>query len=149
MALPPFREDGWLPEGHHGATWEEVALRFAGEPESKRSLVLAGLLRWRAAALEKGMAGLVILDGSFVSSKETPGDFDLVFLYDEATEALLRKDPEARKLTDYQACRALGLLGDIFALPASLQRVSPLPGGLDMFDFDRRGRPKGVIEVSL
>ena len=36
MALPAFREDGWLPEGHHAATWQEVALRFGGEPSSRR-----------------------------------------------------------------------------------------------------------------
>lgn len=87
--------------------------------------------------------------GSFISRKETPGDFDLVFLYDEATEALARNDPQARELTDYQACHALGFLGDIFALPASVQELSPLFGGMDMFDFDRQGTPKGVIEVLL
>ena len=92
MALPAFREDGWLPEGHHGATGQEVALRFGGEPNSRRSLVLSSLLQWRDTVRDKGMAGLVILDGSFVSSKEAPDDFDLVFSYDEATEALLLTD---------------------------------------------------------
>ena len=95
------------------------------------------------------MAGRILLDGSFVSSKEAPGDFDLVFSYDEGTEALARNDAEARKLIDYQACRALGFLGDVFALPASLQKSSPLLSGLDMFDFDRQGKPKGVVEVLL
>lgn len=149
MALPAFREDGWLPKGHYAATWQEVALRFGGEPNSRRSLVLASLLQWRDAVQGKGMAGLVILDDSFVSSKEAPGDFDLVFSYDAATELLVRTDPEARKLTDYQACRRLGFLGDVFALPASLLIFSPLLGGLDMFDLDRQRKPKGVIEVLL
>ena len=149
MALPAFREDGWLPEGHYAATWQEVVLRFAGEPDSPRAVILSSLLKWRDAVRTSGMAGLVILDGSFISSKETPGDFDLVFSYDEATEALIRNDPDARKLTDYQACRALGFLGDIFALPASLQKFSPMLSGLNMFDFDRQGKPKGVIEVLI
>jgi hypothetical protein len=112
-------------------------------------LVLSSLLQWRDAVRDKGMAGLVILDGSFVSSKEAPSDFDLVFSYDEATELLLLTDLEARKLTDYQACRSLGFLGDIFALPASLLRFSPLLGGLDIFDLDRQRKLKGVIEVLL
>lgn len=101
MALPAFREDGWLPAGHYIATWQEIALRFAGETDSRRAILLASLLAWRDAVRAKGMAGLVILDGSFISSKHTPGDFDLVFLYDEASEDLVRKDPEARQLTDY------------------------------------------------
>lgn len=149
MALPPFRDDGWLPEGHHAANWQEVGLRFAGEPNSHRATVFSSLLSWRDAVRAKGMAGLIILNGSFISIKEAPGDFDLVFSYDEGTEALVRNDPEVRKLIDYQTCRALGFLGDVFALPASLQKSSPLLSGLDMFDFDRQGRPKGVIEVQL
>jgi hypothetical protein len=149
MALPAFREDGWLPDGHHASNWQEVALRFGGEPDSRRSLILSSLLQWRDAVRDKGMAGLVILDGSFVSSKEAPGDFDLVFSYDAATELLVRTDLEARKLTDYQACRRLGFLGDVFAFPASLLIFSPLLGGLDMFDLDRQRKPKGVVEVLL
>ena len=149
MALPVFREDGWLPEGHHAATWQEVALRFGGVADSRRAAILSSLLKWRDAVRAKGMTGLVILDGSFISAKEAPGDFDLFFLYDEATEALARNDPEARALTDYQVCRALGFRGDVFALPASLQKLSPLLGGPDMFDFDRQGTPKGVVEVMI
>ena len=149
MALPDFREDGWLPEGHHAATWQEIAVCFGGEPDSRRAVILSSLLRWRDAVRAKRLSGLVILDGSFISRKDAPGDFDLVFCYEEASEVILRTDPDARTLTDYQVCRSLGFLGDVFALPASLQSLSPALGGLSMFDFDRRGIPKGVVEVRL
>lgn len=149
MALPSFRDDGWLPAGHHAATWQEVIVRFGGKPNSRRADILVSLLRWRDAARARTLAGLVLLDGSFVSDKEVPGDFDLVFSYDAATETLVRADREARTLTDYQACRALGFLGDVFALPASLKTSSPALSGLDMFDFDRQGTPKGVVKVQL
>jgi len=149
MALPAFQANGWLPEGHHPATWQEIILRFSGDDDSRRLAVLSSLLVWREAALAKGMTGLVILDGSFISAKEAPGDFDLVFSCSEETASIIRSDPLARQLIDTQACRALGFLGDVFALPASLQHHSPLLGGLDMFDFDRQGRPQGVIEVPL
>jgi len=149
MSLPQFREDGWLPEGHHPATWEEVSARFGGESGSRRAAVLASLLNWRDAARTRGLAGLIILDGSFVSNKSAPGDFDLVFLYDELSEGLIKDDAEARALMDFQACRALGFQGDVFALPLSLQKVSPLLGGTDMFDTDRQGKSKGVVEVIL
>ena len=124
-------------------------MRFGGEADSRRAAILLSLLMWRDAVRAKGMAGLVVLDGSFISGKEAPGDFDLVFSYDEATETLVRHDPEAKALTDLQACRALGYLGDVFALPASLRKISPMLSGLDMFDLDRQGTPKGVVEVVL
>ena len=149
MALPAFRDDGWLPEGPHQATWEEIVARFGDAPGSQRARVLSSLLAWRDAVLSKGMGGLVILNGSFISRKEAPGDFDLVFFYDEATKALVLRDTAAKALTDYQACRAAGFSGDVFAFPASLRLLSPLLAGTDMFDFDRRGTPKGVVEVLL
>lgn len=149
MPLPAFREDGWLPSGHHAAEWPEIGLRFGGGSGSRRELILNSLLKWRDAARAKGMGGRVVLDGSFVSSKEVPGDFDLVFSYDGATEALLRGDASARRLTDYQECHALGFLGDVFALPASLKQFSPALSGLDMFDLSRGGMSKGGVEVEL
>ena len=123
--------------------------RFGGERGSRRAVVLSSLMGWRDAARAMELAGLVILDGSFVSDKRAPGDFDLVFLYDEVSEGLVKDDTEARALTDFQACRALGFQGDVFALPLSLQKLSPLLGGVDMFDTDRQGQLKGVVEVIL
>ena len=123
MALPTFREDGWLPEGHHTATWQEVALRFAGQPDSPRAVILSSLLKWRDAVRASGMAGLVILDGSFISSKETPGDFDLVFLYDEATEALVRNDAiraEANRLSSLPRPRISGRYFCVACVPAKV-----------------------------
>ncbi len=80
MPLPEFRPDGWLPEGHHPTTWDEIAARFGGPLSSRRAAVLSGLLEWRAAMRAKGMGGRLILDGSFISEKAAPGDFDLFFL---------------------------------------------------------------------
>ena len=149
MSLPPFRDDGWLPEGHYNTPWEEVTARFGDQAGSRRAVVLLSLLQWRDEARAAGLAGLIILDGSFISRKEAPGDFDLVFLYEEASEQLLKSDSKARTLTDMQACHKAGFRGDIFALPLSLQKLSPLLGGIDMFDLNRQGQPKGVVEVIL
>lgn len=82
MPLPEFREDGWLPEGHYGAPWEEVTDRFGGSPGSRRERLLQVLLSWRDEAREKGISGLLLLNGSFISSKEEPGDFDALLVYD-------------------------------------------------------------------
>ena len=68
MPLPEFRPDGWLPERHHPTTWDEITRRFGGVPGS-RAAVLSGLLRWRDAACARGLAGLIILAGSFISQK--------------------------------------------------------------------------------
>jgi hypothetical protein len=68
---------------------------------------------WRDAARAKGLGGLVVLDGSFISRKDEPGDFDLIFVYDETSRVLLETDSEARSVVDYALCKAKGW-GDIF-----------------------------------
>ena len=40
MPLPDFRSDGWLPEGHHAATREEIIAVFGGEPGSHRAVLM-------------------------------------------------------------------------------------------------------------
>ena len=44
MAIPAFRDDGWLPDGHHSATWEEVIAVFSGQPGSRREHVMRAVL---------------------------------------------------------------------------------------------------------
>jgi len=149
MAIPDFRDDGWLPEGHHAATWDEIAERLGGEPGSKRATVLAGLLAWRDAVRAKGLSGLVILDGSFVSAKPAPGDFDLLFFYDEASEAVTKQDTKAAALVDNAKCKAR-FGGDVFGFGATLARLAPQFAPRDTFDFIKdTKKPKGVLEVQI
>jgi hypothetical protein len=64
---------GYLPPGIHKACWDEIAPRFA--VNGHRSRLIEGLL---TALLNLAGAGcrLVLLDGSFVSQKELPQDYD-------------------------------------------------------------------------
>lgn len=136
--IPPFRHDGWLPAGHHPAEWDEIIDKFDGPIGSRRSIVLASLLIWRDAARDAGLHGRLIIDGSFLSSKPDPGDFDVFLMYDDATKLRLALDAEARALTDLQACHRRGFIGDVFAFSWSLVEVSPLLGHMDMFDLTGR-----------
>ena len=79
MGIPPFEaepgEDGrlQLPPGVHVATSHELAQRF-GTNERRRE-ILEGLLR-AVQALKAAGCRRVYVDGSFVTSKELPRDFD-------------------------------------------------------------------------
>lgn len=149
MALPVYREDGWLPEGHHPATWDEIIAAFGGEEGSQRARVLARLIEWRDRLQEHGLAGRLILNGSFVSARADPGDFDTIFILDEGLEDRLAQEEEARRLVDYTYCRERGW-GDVFLFSASALRKFPHLFPLDALDYDKRsGNPKGVVEVRL
>ena len=149
MPIPPFRDDGWLPEGHHAATWEEIADALGGETGSKRAAVLAGLLAWRDAVRSEGLSGLVILDGSFVSAKPTPGDFDLVFLYHAEHEPVANTDDSVKALLDLTEGKAR-FGGDIFAFSGRTVGASILQKPNEMFDYVKfTGIQKGVLETNL
>ena len=72
--IPDFDADGNLPPGIHQATWEEFHLRF-GVSETRKKLLedLAAALH----SLQAAGCRLVYIDGSFVTGKPNPGDYDL------------------------------------------------------------------------
>ncbi len=71
--LPAFTSDGLLPPGEHVATWDEVVLRFGWNPHRQNLLggLAAALIPLRTAGCKR-----LFLDGSFVTSKDLPGDYD-------------------------------------------------------------------------
>lgn len=72
--LPAFESNGCLPPGRHEASWSEVKARFGGT--SWRVRLLYGL-RQACRAFYRAGVRQVYLDGSFVSNKKKPNDYDV------------------------------------------------------------------------
>lgn len=77
-SIPDFRSDGYLPEGLHMATLAEVTFRFGAARGRRRRLVFR-LRHWVELAREV-RALRFLVDGSFVTAKQEPGDVDAVIL---------------------------------------------------------------------
>ena len=71
--IPSFDERGNLPPGIHPATWDEIVERYA--TNERREQLLDGL-RTAIESLHAAGCSRVYLDGSFITDKELPGDFD-------------------------------------------------------------------------
>ncbi len=71
--IPEWSTSGDLPPGVHFATWQELRDRLGFNP--RRHRMLAGF-RQACEELRKAGCRLVYLDGSFVTRKGHPGDFD-------------------------------------------------------------------------
>src|SRR5262249_3227981 len=130
---------GYLPPGPHWGSWDEIVERF-GWNERRRTL-LAGL---RLALRDLHQAGgrTFYLNGSFVTSKEEPGDFELAYITFvindaplETTWPLLFGEGE-----DNAAAWRSHYLGDI--LPHD---SSGYWSWLNYFSTDRRGVTKGYV----
>lgn len=144
MPIPPFREDGWLPIGHHPAEWEEVSARFGGGPGSRRLLLTARLFHLRDALRLAGVRGTILLDGSYISDRLEPGDFDILLI--GPADIQIRKDSEMdiSSLLDARAAEEQGY--SLFFIPAD----SPAQEVLStLWDFSKEGIAKGVVEIIL
>jgi hypothetical protein len=138
--LPQLLESGLLPDGQHPAAWHEVAAVFG--QGGHRGALIAGL---RLACMALAIAGCrrLWLDGSFVSSKPQPADYDACWDPDGVDPLLL--DP---LLLDWSPAGRLRMrakyLGDVFI--AGTEQASGLPF-VSFFQTDRDGTAKGIVVI--
>nr|WP_009632885.1 hypothetical protein [Synechocystis sp. PCC 7509] len=71
--IPPFNSNGNLPPGIHFCSWEEFVARF-GSIQYRLNLI-AGL-KIAMEQLQTAGCSTIYIDGSFVTNKLIPGDFD-------------------------------------------------------------------------
>ena len=141
MILKPDPKTGYLPPGVHNAGWCEVAGCFSGN--THRARLMGGFL---AACRNLATAGCreLLLDGSFVSAKALPADYDAA--WETAGVDPGRLDPVLLDFDNRRAAMKAKYLGDLF--PAS---AFAAPGVVyrDFFGTDRNGVDKGVVLIDL
>ena len=128
---------GYLPAGEHAALWSEIVDRFGWNPW-RRSL-LDGLDEAASLLGEAGCAR-VWLNGSFVTAKEVPEDFDAVWDTDGVDQDSL--DPIFFQLDDGRAAQKRRFGGELF--PNWLNRSSGSRFS-EFFQQDRYGYAKGIV----
>ena len=132
---------GYLPPGILVARLCDVANRFANN--SHRARLMTGLL---AACRNLAAAGCMewLLNGSFVSDKPLPGDYDAAWETSGVDANLL--DPVLLDFSNHRAAMKAKYFGDLF--PASALAAT---GVLyrDFFKTDRNGVEKGIVLINL
>lgn len=143
MALPLFRDDGWLPEGHHPATWQEVEALFGeGNP---RVALTQKLLAFRDELRAEDIGGYFVLDGSYISNKMAPHDFDVLLVAAPGTQALKDNSPRVGRLLDAEYAEkergfSLLFIEETSAMVSLIKTV---------WDVSKQGVTKGVVEVTI
>jgi hypothetical protein len=138
VSLSPFDpETGYLPSGEHVALWVENRrpLRWT----SWRRGLLDGLSE---AASLLAMAGCrrIWLNGSFVTAKDTPGDFDAVWDDSGVDESGL--DPVFFDLGRGRKAQKMRFGGELFPNWLNLSSDSLFS---EFFQHDRTGRRKDIV----
>lgn len=132
---------GYLPPGIHDSSWEEVVARFGFNAQRQR--LLSGL-KEALRALQNAGCRTVLIDGSFVTSKLHPGDFDAIWDRRGVDEA--KVDPVLLLFENRRAAMKTKFFGDLF--PVELGG-NPGPPMLEFFQHDRNGLPKGIVRLEL
>ena len=140
--LPPFDPDsGRLPPGQHAASWDEVVERF-GWTERRRRLLdgLAEAIELLAAA----GCRQIRLNGSFVTAKDEPGDFDACWSTDDVDLDSL--DPVLLDLSNQRSGQKARFGGELF--PNVIETQSGLSFA-EFFQNERDTSRKGIVVIHL
>lgn len=142
--IPAYDKVGNLPPGVHSATWVEIVERYG---HNEKRLKLLGGLKKALVNLKEAGCKRAYLDGSFITKREMPGDYDLCW------------EPLG---VDYDLIDELFVLTR-FVLPPRAEQKAKYSGEIlitlnhppvfDMLSYfqldDRTGERKGIILVDL
>ena len=144
--IPSYEPLGTLPPGIHVAAWADMTSRF-GTTGHRRAL-LGGLLRGTRILISCGCTGIYV-DGSFVTSKTCPSDFDCCWEMQGVDLAALKKKESAFfSFANKRAVQRAKFFGEFF--PAKHFADSHQRTFLDFFQQDSHtGLAKGIIKVDL
>ena len=141
--LPDFDQYGLLPPGIHWIDWDELCSRYGATPW--RGLLLS---RLRAALENLRDAGCTVayVDGSLVTDKEVPKDFDACWEEDGVDLSML--DPVLLRFECRRAAQKRVFFGEM--LPAGAIADAEGRTYLEFFQLDRDSRkPKGIVAIDL
>ncbi|MEI6621719.1 MAG: hypothetical protein WCP28_07420 [Actinomycetes bacterium] len=140
--LPPFDPvSGCLPDGEYEVSWEEVVERFGWN--LRRRQLLDGLAE-AIDLLAVAGCGRLWLNGSFVTAKDEPGDFDAC--WDPVGVDLDALDPVLLDVSDGRAAQKARFGGEL------LPNVIEAGSGLVFAEFFRNQRDtgrKGIVVLKI
>ena len=125
------------------ASWDEVVERFGWTPWRRR--LLDGLAESLDLLAQAGCRR-VWLNGSFVTAKEDPGDFDAVWDSDDVDDDALDPIFGPLGMTDGRRLQKERFGGEWFP------NVAEAGSGkffATFFQHDRQARMKGIVEIHL
>ena len=141
--IPEWLSNGDLPPGVHFATWMEIEDRLAFN--QWRGQLLAGF-RVACEELRKAGCRLVYLDGSFVTTKDHPGDFDACWDIQNVDDEKL--DPVFWDFSQGRVAQKRRFLGEFF--PAQLPEGATGKAFVEFFQVNKlTGERKGIVAMRL
>lgn len=141
--IPNFSLGGDLPPGVHATTWKLFVARF-GITDHRRRLI-TGLKR-ALDSLKRAGCKRAYIDGSFVTEKVEPEDYDACWDPVGVSAALL--DPVLLNFDDERLLQKIVFYGELF--PSHWPANTAGQRFLEFFQTDKNtGLQKGIVLLNL
>jgi hypothetical protein len=142
--IPEFDKNGNLPPGVHWAEWEEFKERF-GTNLTRQRMIIG--LELAMTQLKAAGCRTIYINGSFVTSKQKPKDFDACYDDDTVDTNYLRMyAPKLLNHYDRNGQKAK-YKGELF--PANQPVGNYGLNSFELFQRDRQQNRKGIIAIDL
>lgn len=131
-----------LPPGAYIATIKEIEARFA--TNKHRSCLFSGFKK-AISLLCEARCTTIFLNGSYVTAKPYPGDYDVC--WDTKGVDYSKLDPVFLNFNDNRKEQKVQYYGEFFPINFLADDVNPF---YDFFQIDRyTGKAKGIIKIDL
>jgi len=141
--IPEFDPAGNLPPGVHATSWDLFVPRF-GITDHRRRLI-SGLKR-ALDSLKLAGCRLAYIDGSFVTDKERPGDYDACWDPVGVNASLL--DPILLNFENQRLLQKIVFYGELF--PSRWPANAAGQRFVDFFQIDKNtGAQKGIVLLNV
>lgn len=143
--IPEFDKSGLLPEGIHWTDMLEIRKRYGFNDVRLR--LFSGLERAFIALRDAG-CGVAYVNGSFVTEKEFPGDYDVC--WDANGMDFAKLDPVFWDFNNLRAAQKAKYFGEFFPADTRAESAPPFRIFLDFFQSDKlTGNKKGILGVRI
>lgn len=148
MPIPPLDDQGFLPQGVHDCSLEDVRVRFGSFDRSDRRPALLTRLEGFLAELRSvRFVESVVLDGSFVTSEPRPNDIDLILVVEAEHDFSADLPPfEYHALSKRRVQLRYGF--DLLVARADSDEYRRYVGFFQQIRF-APGRAKGLLRIKL
>lgn len=137
-----FDENGNLPPGEHEFGWDELVQAFGW---NEWRMTLLGSMAAATRHLKSVGCRRIYVDGSFVTSKSYPGDYDAC--WERSDTDLKALDPVLLDFTLGRERQKAKYLGEWFPVDVRADRAGAT--FIEFFQLDRSGNAKGIVVINL
>jgi predicted nucleotidyltransferase len=148
LPIPDLESTGFLPEGIHECTIEEISDRFGRfQTTDKRPTLNGGLVRYISELREAAIGKYLIVNGSYVTSKDSPSDIDVLLVLKDDVDLTNNLPPFRKNAISKKYINKYYKIDFHFGFENDVSAINILNNFLEV--KYQPGKKKGILKILL